>query len=113
MSEDNILKNLVRIGIVTAVDKERRLARVKYPDTGNTSGWLAVLANRTYIPDYDEKPQRTEYAGGGAGLAAFESHSHELNIKPWLPKVNAQVLVLYLPVNGGDGFILGEIMRWK
>ena len=27
----------------------------------------------------------------------------------WLPKINELVLVLYLPVFGGDGFILGEL----
>lgn len=27
----------------------------------------------------------------------------------WLPKVNSTVLVLYLPVFNGDGFILGVI----
>ena len=32
-----------------------------------------------------------------------------LEIKPWLPKVNAEVLCLYVPIFGADGFILGEI----
>ena len=27
----------------------------------------------------------------------------------WLPKINELVLVLYLPVLGGDGFVLGSV----
>lgn len=46
---------------------------------------------------------------GGSGDASFASHKHDLIIKPWMPKVNDQVLVLYLPVFNGDGFILGGI----
>ena len=32
-----------------------------------------------------------------------------VEIKPWMPKVNATVLTLYLPILDADGFILGEI----
>ena len=89
-------------------DPIKRVARVKFEDTGETSGLLYVLANRSYVPDYDV-PQRTEFEAGGSGDPAFASHKHDLIIKPWMPKVNAVVLTLYLPVLDGDGFILGEI----
>lgn len=103
-----ILSQLVRIGTVTVTDPVKRVARVKFQDTGMTSGFLYVLANRPYIPDYDV-PQRTEYKGGGSGYPAYEEHAHPNIIKPWMPKVNATVLTLYLPVLDADGFILGEI----
>ena len=108
MDIEKILKRLVRIGTVTVTDPVKRVARVKFEDTGETSGLLYVLANRPYIPDYDV-PQRTEFEAGGSGDPAFASHKHNLIIKPWMPKVNAVVLTLYLPVLDGDGFILGEI----
>ena len=108
MDIEKILKRLVRIGTVTVTDPVKRVARVKFEDTGETSGLLYVLANRPYIPDYDV-PQRTEFEAGGRGDPAFASHKHDLIIKPWMPKVNAVVLTLYLPVLDGDGFILGEI----
>ena len=108
MDVEKILKHLVRIGTVTVTDPVKRVARVKFEDTGQTSGLLYVLANRPYIPDYDV-PQRTEFEAGGSGDPAFASHKHDLIIKPWMPKVNAVVLTLYLPVLDGDGFILGEI----
>lgn len=97
MGEDvkTALKNMVRVGTVTFVDNDKRTARVKFQDTGYESGELYVLANRPYIPDY-EGPQQTE-AGG------------KLKIKPWMPKVNAVVLTLYIPIKDGDGYILGEI----
>lgn len=108
MDIEKILKRLVRIGTVTVTDPVKRVARVKFEDTGETSGLLYVLANRSYIPDYDV-PQQTEFEAGGSGDPAFANHKHDLIIKPWMPKVNAVVLTLYLPVLDGDGFILGEI----
>lgn len=104
----NALENLVRIGTVTWTDPDKRLARVKFKDTDLPSGKLPVLASRPYIPDY-EVPQRTEFEQGGSGDPAFENHKHDLIIKPWMPKVNAIVLCLYLPIWNGDGYILGEI----
>lgn len=107
--DEDALKNIVRIGTVTDTNAGNRQARVKFQDTGITSGWLHVLASRPYIPGYETGTQRTEYEAGGSGDAAFESHKHDLKIAPWMPRVNATVLVLYLPVFNADGFILGEI----
>ena len=75
MEHEKILRNLVRIGTVTAVDQKKRRARAKFQDSGITSHWLYIVQ---------------------AGAA-------------WLPKVNDTVLVIYLPVFNGDGFILGVI----
>ena len=105
---EKALENLVRVGDVTWTDPVKRVARVKFQDTNLPSGLLHVLANRAYVPDY-EVPQRTEYEAGGSGDSAFASHKHDLIIKPWMPKVGATVLCLYLPIWNGDGFILGEI----
>ena len=107
--DEQIIRRMVRIGTVTAVDNGTRLARVKFPDTGHTSGWLPVLATPPAIPDYTV-PQRTEYESGGSDAAAFARHKHDLTIKPWMPKVNDTVLTLYLPVFNGDGFVLGGIL---
>lgn len=38
-----ILKRIIRIGTVQAVDPETRRARVKFPDEQSISGWLYVL----------------------------------------------------------------------
>lgn len=103
------LENLVRVGTVTWTDPVKRLARVKFQDMDLPSAPLYVLAARPYIPDYETKPQRTEFEVGGSGAAAYESHKHDLAIKPWMPMVNATVLCLYLPGFNMDGYILGEI----
>lgn len=102
------LENLVRIGTVTWTDNDKRLARVKFQDTGLPSGELYVLASRPYIPDY-EGPQQTGERAGGSGYDAFALHNHPQKIKPWMPKLDAVVLCLYLPIPNADGFILGEI----
>ena len=95
---DYDVDGLVRIGTVTDVKTSDRTCRVYYPDRGYTSGWLRVLNNT---------PSATEYSSGGSGYAAYASHAH--GISPWMPKVNDSVLVLYLPTQNSDGYVLGGI----
>ena len=109
MDAEKVLGRLVRVGTVTDIDNAKRKARVKFQDCNMTSGWLYVLDTHPHIPDYGPAPQKTGDTGGGSGEAAFESHSHPLTIKPWMPLVNDTVLTLYLPVFNGDGFVLGGI----
>ena len=106
------IEDIVREGTVTAVDNNRRIAQVWFDAKGIQSDWLPVLITRDFIPDYDV-PQRTEYEAGGSGAAAYESHKHDLIIKPYMPKVNDKVLVLYFPVFNGDGVILGGVKPWR
>lgn len=70
-------EHLVRLGRVTAVDKEHFTAQVWFPDRGFGSDWMPVLRSAP------------------------------------LPKVHDQVLVLFLPVDQGDGIILGEVAPWR
>lgn len=57
----------VRLGKVTDVNKEKRLVRCKFEDTGITSGWLPVMqhykahclygvSRRTQSPVYPPQP---------------------------------------------------------
>lgn len=103
---------MVRFGFVTATDGEKRLARVHFPDLNMESDWLPVLINRDFIPGHDGT-QRTEKRAGGSGYAAFESHDHELTIKPYMPRVNEQVVCLYEPVRNGRGVVLGGVAPWQ
>lgn len=104
------LENIIRTGWVSSVDIPERTARVIFEDKGDTfvSGPLKVLKNPPWIPEY-YAPYRTEYESGGSGDAAFESHKHDLKIKPWLPSVGDYVLCLLLPKGEGDGFVIGGI----
>jgi len=106
---ENILNNLVRIGTVSSIDPAKRTARVMYKDKDMVSGWLSVLQHPgagVYIKS-DGKHSHSISGGGTAELAG--EHDHVSNVTYWLPKVNDTVLVLYLPVFNGDGFILGVI----
>ena len=103
----------LRIGVVSDVDNENRIARVYYEDLDMTSDWMGVMINQDYIPDY-EGPQATEYEGpAGSDMALFERHRHLLTIKPWMPKLGDQVIVAYLPMKDGEGFILGGLRPWQ
>ena len=107
-----VFSGSIRLGFVTDVNNDKRLARVKFEDLGYTSGWIPVLINRDFIPDYGV-PQRTEDKGGGSGDSAYETHNHPLTIKPYMPKKGEQVLCIYEPVRNGRGFILGGIQPWQ
>lgn len=109
---------MVRIGIVTAVNNDKRLAQVLFRDMGLPSGWIPVLINRDVIKDYPyDEPQWTEYEteckGTRTGYPDYADHRHKLIIKPWMPKVNDQVLVLYETIRDGRGFVLGGIQPWQ
>lgn len=107
-----VFSGFFRLGFVTDVNNDKRIARVKFEDLGYTSGWIPVLISRDFIPDYDV-PQRTEYKSGGSGDSAYEKHEHPLIIKPYMPKKGEQVLCIYEPVRNGRGFILGGIQPWQ
>ena len=104
--------SMVRFGFVTAADNEKRLARVHFPDLNMESDWLPVLINRDFIPDYGGA-QRTENRAGGSGDPAFASHNHDLTIRPYMPKVNEQVVCLFEPVRNGRGVVLGGVQTWQ
>ena len=103
-----VLKVIVRIGIVTAVNLEKYMVRVKFEDTNYTSDWLRVIDTRSFIPGHNTA-QRTEYAAGGSGFPAYENHKHDLVIDQWMPSVGRKVLTVFLPVEDGDGFVLGGL----
>ena len=57
-----VFDRLVRVGTVTDVDYNKRIARVKFPDLGYTSDWLPVLISLDTTPDYKyTDPQWTEF----------------------------------------------------
>lgn len=115
MDAEKILSRLVQIGTVTAVDSEKRTARVKFQDTSIISGPLRVLqhfAAGLYIaPDAEHTHDITDTYTGGGSASTFPAHDHlpGSHLTYWMPKVNDTVLVLYLPIENSDGFILGGI----
>ncbi len=105
------LEDIVRIGIVSDIDAGKRLARVHFPALDVPSDWLMVLqhpqAKLSIQPDGEH-----DHAVTGSGLSltagAVPDHSHpDSTLGFWMPKVGDKVLVLYIPVHEGDGFILG------
>lgn len=116
MEPEKILAGLVRVGTVTFVDADKRMARVKFQGEEMTSGLLHVLqhhgANMFIQPDAKHNhPVHDTYTGGGSS-EDYPAHDHLPGsyLTYWMPKINDTVLVLYLPVWNADGFILGGIM---
>lgn len=93
MDKNNITGRMVQVGVVMSVDPAKCRARVKFPATGMLSDWLYI-------------PQRR---GTAVAVNPADGHSHGAQLGAWLPKVNENVLVVYLPMPDGDGFILGVV----
>ena len=112
------VEDIVREGTVTAVDNDKRIAKVWYDALGITSDWLPVLINQHVIHYYPyDAEQWTEFDAEDetpqSGETRYVRHRHKVIIKPWMPKVNDKVLVLYFPVFNGDGVILGGVQPWR
>lgn len=106
---ENVLKNLVRVGIVSDVDKGKMRVRATFPEKDDmVSGWLYVLQHEgaSVKVAEDGRHSHTDSQGGSTSTAAAHKHDGS-TLGAWLPKVNDKVLVLYIPVQNGDGFVLG------
>ena len=110
MNLEGILSRMVRIGVVSAVDGAKGKVRVIFRDDNLTSNWLWVLqrqgAGVCVTPSGEHA--HTFDAGGSASTEPDHGHSGSYGTG-WMPAVNTSVLVLYLPVSNGDGFVLGGI----
>ena len=82
---------MVRIGKITDVKESDRTARAVFEDTGLVSGWLKVLAS----------PPKVE-------VKTADGHTHDTEVKPWMPEVNDIVLVVYRDGFNEDGFVVGR-----
>ena len=114
MDISKILARLIQVGTVTDVDTAKRMARVKFPDTGITSAWLYVIQRHDaslYIePDGGHTHEiRDTFTGGGSARMEPDHNHTRSHVTYWMPKVNDTVLVVYLPVRDGDGFVIGGI----
>ncbi|MDE7245521.1 MAG: hypothetical protein K2O18_16330 [Oscillospiraceae bacterium] len=115
-----VLNGIVRVGKVMDRDPDldKRLVRVWFEDDQMDSGWLPVLISQDVTPNYEyDDPQWTEFETedkeAQAGETRYVPHKHKIIRKPYMPKVGDLVLVIYLPVFGADGFVIGGIRPWR
>ena len=90
-SDSTILSGLVRYGTVSSVSGTT--ARVYFPDLGMTSGSLPILQHKKAKVEVKEA----------------DGHKHDAELDEWAPEVGQKVVCLYLPVDNGDGFVLGVV----
>lgn len=105
---ENILSNIVRVGTVSSIDTTNRKARVLYKDKNFTSDWLYILQHPG-AGVHVEKNRDSDSLPGEEAIESVGEHDHDAEVTYWMPVVNDTVLVLYLPMFNGDGFILGVI----
>lgn len=94
-------ENMLRVAIVSSVDKPKLKARVYFPDQKDmVSDWLYVIQQKPQYTKTDGNHSQPDAGYGGA-------HKHELD--NWMPDINAKVLVIYPCGIDKDGYILGVI----
>ena len=87
--------SMIRVGIVSSVDKPKLKARVFLPDANNmVSDWLYCVQRAPV------------YSVSEAGTPA---HTHKVTESYWIPKVNDKVLVIYPCGIDKDAYIMGVI----
>ncbi|MCF8017845.1 MAG: hypothetical protein K9L62_00470 [Vallitaleaceae bacterium] len=99
----------MRIGTVSSVDSAKRTVRVIYKDKNIVSGWLPVLQHYGAGVHVNPDGEHTHSITGGGTAEADGEHDHEADVTYWMPRINDTVVVLYIPVFNGDGFVLGAI----
>lgn len=109
------LKNMVRLGTVMSVDKDKMTARVKFKDkSGITSSPLHILKRSVYVIPAMESGREGQTAEKELEYDVQADvkkvkHYHEAYITPWVPSVNDMVLCIMTADGEGDGFIVGEV----
>ena len=115
MADATELKNMVRLGTVMSVDKDKMTARVKFKDKGGImSSPLHILKRPVYVIPAMESGKEgqtaeTELRYDVENVTKKEKHFHEAYITPWVPSVGDMVLCIMMADGDGDGFIVGEV----
>ena len=100
--------SMIRVGIVSDVDEEKKRVRVYFPDLSNmVSDWLFVL-QRPFHGNKDFAPFHVHVS-----ISEAEGHTHNATVtysdNAWLPEKDEPVLVLYTYGKNTDGYVLGVI----
>ncbi len=115
MADETELKNMVRLGTVMSVDKDKMTARVKFTDKGGIqSGQLHILKHPAYVVPAMEsgnegQTAETELEYDVRDVVKKTKHYHEAYMTPWVPSVNDMVLCIMIADGDGDGFVVGEV----
>lgn len=107
MNVEKILSSLVRIGTVSSVSGKK--ARVIFKDHNIVSGWLYVLQHNSASVSIEGSGEHHHTDSLSGTTSTNSDHSHAASVTHWMPSINERVLCLYLPVDDGDGFVLGAI----
>ena len=82
MGPDEILSRLVQVGTVTSLDAAKHRVRVKFQDTGLSSGWLYVL--QRYNESIHIEPDG-EHGHSGADSEEPDHNHTRSYVTYWMP----------------------------
>lgn len=109
------LKKIIRIGVVHSYDAGTRMARVKFESLGGiVSAPIKVVSRPRHVvtgqkETSGDKVAYTQLKYDQNDTLVTESHTHRAYVTDWNPKINDQVLCIYFPDGGGDGYVIGEV----
>lgn len=117
--ELKVLQNHPLIVIEKEVDGDKWASTAKYAsaDRGISGGSITYTKaapdkiTLTKAIDYNKVNSISEPGSSCAktGVLETKTHKHKETIYPWLPYIGQMVLCIFLPIGGGDGFVIGGI----
>ena len=117
--ELKVLQNHPLIVIEKEVDGDKWASTAKYAsaDRGISGGSITYTKaapdeiTLTKAIDYNKVNSISEPGSSCAktGVLETKTHKHKEAIYPWLPYIGQMVLCIFLPIGGGDGFVIGGI----
>ena len=117
--ELKVLQNHPLIVIEKELDGDKWASTAKYAsaDRGISGGSITYMKaapdeiTLTKAIDYNKVNSISEPGSSCAktGVLETKTHKHKETIYPWLPYIGQMVLCIFLPIGGGDGFVIGGI----
>lgn len=114
------MSDILRIGIVSAINHDEHTVRVRFEEENATSGWLKVIKSPTSVTakataTADTKVKDNSPVEEGTEKAVTVSVDVDINVDieteatPWFPAVGETVLCMYNPGFNEDGFVIGGL----
>lgn len=109
------MQKIIRVGRVHSYDPTTRMARVKFENLGGIISTPIKVVSRPRHVVHEQKILEGDRTADKAlqydksNVLTTEKHYHTAYVTDWNPKINDQVLCIYYPDGGGDGYVIGEV----
>lgn len=108
------MNDIIRIGVVSALNNGNRTVRVRFPSENMVSGWLKVVKSPPAVTVQANTAADTSVKGDEEEDIELSADTNiKVNVAaktlPWFPLVGDTVLCIYNPGFNEDGFVIGGL----